>query len=189
MTLTRACSLALLLAACGPSGSDGDDDEDGRRARLTGLEWSMVGTWRGPLPDDRTAYYVFTADRSGCTWVREGDDFGRRFDEVGFHDWQLVADELDDQLRMPLLWTFDSSDEVFDDVYDVANDRILQSGLVDLPLTWTNLVIDCDDEGTNALATDAVRLGSMGNGRTGGGQTTGGGGTAPSLTMSSAASS
>jgi len=164
-----AASLAaLVLSGCFADGRDDDDDDDDDAAELTDLEWSMVGTWRGSLPDDRWAYYVFDADRTGCTWEREGDDFGRRFAEVKFTDWQLVADEIDGDLRMPLEWRFPNGD-VFDDTYDLANDRILQSGLTELPVYWIDVRIDCDDTGTNATESDVERLGSLGNGLTGGG--------------------
>lgn len=162
-----AVTLALGLVAC-DLGRGRDDDDDDDEVDLTDLEWSMVGVWRGSRPDDRWEYYVFEEDRTGCTWIREGDNFDTRFDEIPFRDWALDADALDDDFHIPLSFVGTENRELYDsDEYDLANDRILPSGLTNLAATWISIRIACDGEGSHADETDVVRWGTQGNGYVG----------------------
>jgi hypothetical protein len=165
--------LTLTLVACGLGRGDRDDDDDDD-IDLTPLEWSMVGVWRGSRPDDRWEYYVFDTDRTGCTWIREGDDFDRRYDEVQFRNWSLDPDALDEDFHMPLVWQYESNGDTYDsDRYDAQNDRILPSGFAELAATWIDVRIPCNGDGSNSTSSDAERWGSVGNGYTGEGNPSG----------------
>ena len=186
--MTRAGWLALGLWACEPAGEAvGDSADDASEvADLSDVEWSMVGTWRGALPDDQWAYYIFTADRRGCFFDRDGDDFGRRFYEVHFVNWAVEVDAVDDDLEAPVSFDAVGGDHHDHDRYDMATDRLLLSGFDELSLSWQDVRIDCDDSGIDAVEGDVERLGWMagdestggppGPGSTGATTTTGGGG-------------
>lgn len=180
--MTRAWLLALVLGGCAAA-SDDDPSEiptpSVSEAQLSDVEWSMVGTWRGSLPDDRWSYYVFTADRQGCFFDREGDDFGRRYSEVHFVTWAVEVDAVDDELLAPISFDAIGGDHHDHDRYDMGRDRLLPSGFSELALSWLDVRIDCDDEGIDAVESDVERLGWMaGDDTTGGpGAPTGGGGT------------
>ncbi len=166
MRWVLAVSLALTIPACQLGSRDDDDDDDD--TDLTPLEWSMVGVWRGSRPDDRWEYYVFDTDRTGCTWIREGDDFTHRYEEVQFRDWSLDANALDEDFHVPLRFVGVSNREVYDsDEYDTLGDRILPSGQTNIAATWTDIRIPCDGVGSESTESGVQRWGSMGNGYTG----------------------
>ncbi len=182
--MTRWLSLAMAcLAGCIPMpGSGPSDTASGgglggpgqQGAVLSALEWSMVGAWSGSRSGDRIGYWVFTDDRRGCAWIREGDDLANRFEEIHFTDWRLELDLIDSDARIPLTFTVTASAQRFEhDVCDREIDRILPGAQSLLPANWRDIVIDCGDSGTAAIDTDNARLGLLDNGLTSGGGTAG----------------
>ena len=139
-------------------------------ANLTALEWSMIGTWRScEYPNDRCRYYIIEPDRHVCSFMREGENFGQRFDEVHFQDWKLLEDTLDDEGRIDTTKTLISTGEVWDqDRYGTEEDRMYWFWMENdpFPMAWVNNIIPCSASNINSIASDITRLGVLGNGDT-----------------------
>jgi hypothetical protein len=162
--------LSIVLVGCTGGGSSPEASEP-----LSELERSMIGVWSGFIVDETTAYTVFTEDRRGCTWDREGDDFGRRFDELQFEGWWLDEEDVDEDGRMIVHYDgLDGGDHFDLDRYDEASDTLFAAGISDFALGWRDILIRCEDSGTESVADDQVRQGSQASGGTGGPGSTGG---------------
>ena len=121
----------------------------------------MVDTWSGFIVDTTTRYQVFTEDRRGCVWDREGDDYGVRYAELQFESWWLDEDGVDEDGHMVLHFDgVDGGDHFSDDVYAEPADRLLSGGFPEFAMAWQDVLIRCEDAGTNSVAGDQVRQGS-----------------------------
>jgi len=173
---------ALALATgCAPDNDDtassaGSDWSAGQTGNHPGggadaisdLEQYLVGVWKDSYDDD-AFYFVLNADRTGCEWTREGDDYGWRFDELQFTDWQL-DESLDEDGLMTLTFSVPASGEVRTDKYAPLDDKVLPIGEWILAMTWQDYLMDCSDSGTDAHTTDVPRGGApYGGEETGGG--------------------
>jgi len=160
-------------AAAGSSDSGWSDDQAGQADALSPLEQYLVGVWKDSYSDD-AFYFVLNADGTGCEWTREGDDYGRRFDELQFVDWRL-DESLDEDGLMTLTFNVPASGEVRTDKYAPTEDKVLPVGLWELAMTWQDFLMDCADSGTDAHTTDVPRGGAPYDGDSSGGGGGGGG--------------
>lgn len=174
-----AIALALALMGCSSSGGgDGGDGEggggeggsgsestgslaSGSTEPLSDVELGLVGVWKGSGNDDEVNYYVLQEDRTGCTWYRDGDDFGRRFDELQFHDWKLETGDAESDGRIPISFVTAEEGNLQDlERYDPEVDQIHLAGFREFPMTWQDILIRCEDEGTDAVELDVERRGT-----------------------------
>ena len=145
---------AVLLTGC-PIEDEGTSADDA----LSEMELYLVGVWVGSGGGDSVQYMVLQEDRTACEWVREGEDYGQRYDEVQFSTWSL-DERLDEDGWMTLNLTGVDGEIFGGDAYDPEADLLYPSGLATIPLGWSTSSIPCDGYGTNSDGRDVERQGS-----------------------------
>ena len=144
----------MMLTGCPMTDEDSSTDE-----ALSELELYLVGVWVGSWGGDSVRYMVLNADRTACEWVREGDDYGQRYDEVQFRTWSL-EEELDEDGWMTLNLTGVDGEIFQGDAYDPEADLIYPAGQSTLSMGWSTSSIPCDGFGTNSDGQEVERLGT-----------------------------
>lgn len=145
----------------GGSSEGGSSGEGaGNPAPLSDLELGLVGVWRGAGAGEDVNYFVLQEDRTGCTWRRDGEDYGVRYEELQFEGWTLESSTPDADDRWPIAFTTLAGSPQDIDRYDPELDVIFIAGEEAFPMSWQSVTIPCDGTGTNATATDVERRGT-----------------------------